>query len=424
MGSLGDFGSPIHPLAPPNVTCNVTQLVYLIQVGSRTRERPLRFASSSTLGLVAFAATALALSPDVGADSWRLPKKTRYCSANGQYCVIVIPRPIDSALDAFDAEIVDPASGKEARLFPEFDSTVSPGKPPDPPAPVPKGCKAVFSRRTPVGERDKVEFDLLNDIAPVNVLVADNGEYVVTLDNWHLKGYGPTTVTIYRADGTLVRYLGLDELLSPADIAGLPRSVSSIHWYDTATIDDAAGVLRLGIRSHYERTCDGPAEVAISLRDGQPTHPMRDMLLRWRVDVRVVEAPEFVTATGNTPFSCDGISPEDVGTVPSIELLGDHVQLAPPAYPELPRVARVSGEIPVELVVGENGHVLCARALVNHNLGFSDTSLSSAIDWRFRPSTTRRRGQLLVRFETWAGCDGDEADDKQLEFVPLAQSDP
>lgn len=364
---------------------------------------------------------AFLLSPEIRADSWRLPKKTRYCSANEQYCVTVLPRPIENALAAFDDEIVDPASGKQARLFSEFDSTASPSRPP---APTPKGCKAVLFRRTPWGKRDKVTVDLLNDIAPVNVLVADSGEYFVTLDNWHLKGYGPTTVTIYRADGTVVRYLGLDDFLSPADIAGLRRSISSIHWYKTATLDEAAGVLRLGIRSYYERTCDGPAEVVISLREGQLTHPVRDMLLRWRVDVRVVEAPEFVTATGNTPFSCDGISPEDVGTVASIELLGDRVQLAPPAYPELPRVAHLSGEIPVELVVGENGHVLCARALVNHNLGFSDTSLSSAIDWRFRPSTTRRRGQLLVRFETWAGCDGDEANDKQLEFVPLARSDP
>ena len=71
---------------------------------------------------------------------------------------------------------------------------------------------------------------LLNEAAPVEVVVADDGRHVVTLDEWFRLGFGPHVVVLYGHDGTPTRALSLDEFLPANYIAALPHSISSIHW--------------------------------------------------------------------------------------------------------------------------------------------------------------------------------------------------
>lgn len=70
--------------------------------------------------------------------------------------------------------------------------------------------------------------NLLNPVAPVEFLVADNG-HLVTIDNWHNVGYGKV-VSIYNLRGKLIRAYELRDLFQPEEIERFPHSVSSIHW--------------------------------------------------------------------------------------------------------------------------------------------------------------------------------------------------
>lgn len=74
---------------------------------------------------------------------------------------------------------------------------------------------------------------LVNDCAPVDVSVADNGRYVVTLDDWGHVGSLP--VVIYGHRGKVVMVHNLDSLFNDrAEVTLLVRSISSVWWRDDA----------------------------------------------------------------------------------------------------------------------------------------------------------------------------------------------
>lgn len=74
---------------------------------------------------------------------------------------------------------------------------------------------------------------LKNPIAPVDFFVSDDGR-LVTIDNWHNRGYG-AVVVIYANDGAVVKSYALSDLFSAAEIEAFSHSVSSIHWHDGPT---------------------------------------------------------------------------------------------------------------------------------------------------------------------------------------------
>jgi hypothetical protein len=89
--------------------------------------------------------------------------------------------------------------------------------------------------------------ELLNPTAPVEVLVATDGRYVVTLDDWGKVGYGPNVVVIYGPGGELVRNLALEDLLTEEEIAVVPHSASSRWWRGDSELDEVEGVLVLRV---------------------------------------------------------------------------------------------------------------------------------------------------------------------------------
>jgi hypothetical protein len=70
---------------------------------------------------------------------------------------------------------------------------------------------------------------LPNPVAPVEFFVSNDGR-LVTLDNWHNKGYG-TAIAVYAADGKVVKSYTLADIFSAEEIQAFPHSVSSIHWH-------------------------------------------------------------------------------------------------------------------------------------------------------------------------------------------------
>lgn len=176
-----------------------------------------------TGSFVALLVLILFVHASVRADSWELPRKTKYYSLDRKYCLEMIPKKLESQLAYFE----DKVKGKEnaGAVKGQKDNR----------------AKGIFYVRGSIGYSKKFEFPLLNEVSPVTALVSNKG-YVVTFDNWHMAGYGDNVVVIYRSDGTLVRKFGLNDLFTEGDIERFKHSVSSIWWGGEHYINDKKGI--------------------------------------------------------------------------------------------------------------------------------------------------------------------------------------
>jgi hypothetical protein len=186
------------------------------------------------LALLALAAALV--TPQARGDSWAAAQTREVFSGSREYFVRVIPG--ESLGDTFGF-----AGAKKGRY-----------------------ASAEFYRRAPDRSYQLVaEATLLNPVAPVDVLVADSG-HLVALDNWHNVGYG-RVVSIYDAQGKLVRAYELRELFGPEEIKRFPHSMSSIHWRNgpayirqdqkTALVTVAAGAdFLFGVESGQFKYCE------------------------------------------------------------------------------------------------------------------------------------------------------------------------
>lgn len=96
----------------------------------------------------------------------------------------------------------------------------------------PKGphAKAEFYQRRADGAYAPVAVvPLVNPVAPVDFFVTDRG-HLVTLDNWHNRGYGKAFV-LYSPSGALIWSYDLADLFSKEEIEQFEHSVSSIMWH-------------------------------------------------------------------------------------------------------------------------------------------------------------------------------------------------
>ncbi|MBN1420137.1 MAG: hypothetical protein JXP34_15265 [Planctomycetes bacterium] len=178
------------------------------------------------------AAVAGARGPAI-ADSWPNATPKRFASASGQYVFRTTP------LSGF---------GEQARR---------PGR-----------CEGALFRVDDGKEVPVWRRPLINNVSPVTAMVADEGPFVVTFDEW--GGIGRLPVVIYDPQGNLVdvynlRGLGLDWRKDPIEV-----SASSIHWNRDALIffgpEDT-----LIIRLHWGRV------IRIGLRTGRVLETPRDI---------------------------------------------------------------------------------------------------------------------------------------------------
>ena len=137
--------------------------------------------------------------PQARADDWAAPLTREVFSASREYFVRVVPGKSLGDTYGFASQ----EKGPYARA--EF-----------------------YRRSQDRSYRLVAEESLLNPVAPLEFLVADNG-HLVTLDNWHNVGYGKV-VAIYDARGKLIRAYELRELFDAEEIKRFPHSMSSIHW--------------------------------------------------------------------------------------------------------------------------------------------------------------------------------------------------
>lgn len=167
----------------------------------------LRRFSSAALALT------LLIAPAAFADSWMLPATREYLSADQQARLTVTPRELTSQVDFFRDKVDGKASAGQR---PDSAATTASGK---------------LERKTTGGKWQVVwQHALVNDVSPTSALVAAQGKYTVTFDNWHSVGFGDDVVVIYDTAGKLVRSMALKDFLPEDYVLALPRSVSSLHW--------------------------------------------------------------------------------------------------------------------------------------------------------------------------------------------------
>lgn len=183
------------------------------------------------------------------ADSWSLPEEATYTSEDGRWRLTVTPLELSSQLAYFE----DKVAGKDKA-----------GARPD----GHEKARGLLQKRTGKDWTTVWNKALLNDVAPVDVLIASTGQ-AVTLDNWHTMGRGDETIVIYDVKGLPVCSLGLYDLLPAVVVDNLPRSVSSIQWRTASRVSDDGDVLLLAIASpHVMKINHGlidPAENAFEL---------------------------------------------------------------------------------------------------------------------------------------------------------------
>lgn len=193
------------------------------------------------------AAAALAFGLRASADSWALPRPHKYYSESRRYYLEVIP-PV---LESHSQYLAEKKPGTARGAGDDY-------------------CRGVFYRQKDDGAYEKVwERRLSNQVAPVEVLVSDGGQYVATFDNWHFVGQGDDVVVIYGPGGRLVRKMALTDIVPKT--SNLPRSVNSIFWGGKHYIDERSLQLVLKVLSGWTpHAQEGEfREVRVDLRTGE-----------------------------------------------------------------------------------------------------------------------------------------------------------
>jgi hypothetical protein len=201
-------------------------------------------------------------------------------------------------------------------------------------------------------------------------------------------------IVIYRTDGSLVRSLSLEDVLTAKDIEVLPKSVSSIQWGAQHYIDEDRHllVLRIARCTGLDLCLEEPPEVAIHLADGTLFRPARDLLpqLEPTVSARPGTTPngQDWQADPGDPLCASQASFSRAPEVPFDSLHVATTDLALPSFTELARKARVQGSVILELLVDKDT-ITCVRTIKGLPLGLTGSARDAALQWRFLPSPDR-----------------------------------
>ncbi len=316
-----------------------------------------------------FSLTILCIFPIVThADTWAMPKERSVCSVNNKYCLKVIPKKLTNQLDYF-GDKVDEKENAGA------DKGAKNNK-----------CRGIFYVRDANGIlRKRWEIDLLNEVAPVDVLVSDQGDYVITFDNWHSVGYGDDVVAIYSAtSGKLIKNFGLSEFLTEHDIHSLPRSTSSIWWGDEHFIDQANRQLVLQV-AKGKRTFEKDVkyfQIRVELSSGKVLDEKRDRFSSLQFKIEQIGELNNVDENVLEGVAVACLNGEDANRITNEELTERIKSEVLPEYPPAAKAVRAQGTVIVAIRVNKDGTVACSEAISGHPL-LRATLVNAAKKWTF-----------------------------------------
>lgn len=259
-------------------------------------------------------------------------------------------------------------------------------------------------------------FRLQEERLPGRVLISDDGESVVLLGEGDRRwdALGSHAVVLYRSDGSLVRSLSLEDLLTSGDLreAGGFSSRPTYPWASTG-IDEVRGVLVLQLERRLpddSSTEERLATLEVDLETGLPLQPKRDLLPQPRAILSNVA--DEATYTANSPWDDDSgctpswdaaLSAGHVEQLSNAELRAHAIAAPLPGYTELGRKARVTGTVVIELQISERGNVEAACFVKSLPMALGRNALFAAQRWRFRPieaqgKPVRAVGRLAFEF--------------------------
>ena len=236
-----------------------------------------------------------------------------------------------------------------------------------------------------------------------DVFVSDSGRYLVALER--LYGACGTRasaedpfVTIYTAEGALVGSLNVGDVLGSWDLWNVSWMRNSEAVYGLRQESDGREVFVVKIETSDENWVERRIDVAtVALLD-----PKTDIFPKPRVYATPVDVPlrDYLAPPADCAAAFDA---PDVVRMQSRHLYGRAVSGPMPMFPEVMQKARIRGPVIVDVVVSEDGDVLCSRA---SKLPFGGTEAASnaARRWRFTPMWIDGRrvkfaGELVFHFE-------------------------
>ncbi|MEP7011779.1 MAG: energy transducer TonB [Acidobacteriota bacterium] len=310
-----------------------------------------------------------------------------------------------SAQNRFAFEL--PPNHPEARE--RYLSALAPNGRLEPSDPQPVGSLLALSAD---GEEERLSsFRLADETLPERFLVTDDGLFVVAFDLRDSTAGGRKGNTlIYRAEGSLVARLTLDDLLTPDDLEALRSSWSvsscgSVPGRLSAALDDGRDLLILKLN---ESTI--PHEIAIDLKTGTLLTPRRDLLPHMRLTISSGLPTGILGPAWNPPVCVgpsDAIEPElafssELVREPPPSFYDHSIERPLPTYTEIAKRARLRGTVEVEVVVSETGSVSCAR-VTRLSMRLDTSAEAAALRWKFQPfvvdgKPVRTIGRFSFRF--------------------------
>ena len=314
----------------------------------------------------------LGLSYVVKADTWRLPTAEKYCSENKKYCFKVEPKKLESQLSYFQDKVDEKENaGADKKVKENY-------------------CKGTFFTKG----KKLWKIQLNNEVSPVTALVSNNGDYVITFDNWHGVGYGDNVVAIYNGStGRLIKKLGLSDFLTESDIYNLPASTSSIHWRGTHQIDYEKKQLILKVVKPGKN--EEYFDVHIELANGAVLDEVVDRIpsLQFLLATKETEEKKSQYLVNTESSSCQ--SQENAVEISTAELNKKILHKELPEYPVAAKAVRATGESILEVVVSENGNVACVNPISGHPL-LRATLNNSIKNWKFEGNSTKYKGKIII----------------------------
>lgn len=235
-----------------------------------------------------------------------------------------------------------------------------------------------------------------------DVFVSDSGRYLVALERLSSACYERAApddpfVTVYTAEGALVGSL------TGRDVLGSWDSWGVLFWqnnvvYELRQESDTREVFVVKIQT----TDTDWVERRIDVATAALLDPKTDIFPKPRVYATPVDVSprDYVTPSADCAAAFDA---PDVVRMQSRHFYARAVFGPVPEYPSIMFKARVRGPVIVDVVVSEEGQVLCTRA---SKLPFGGTEAASdaARRWRFTPMWINGRrvkfaGEVVFHFE-------------------------
>ena len=315
------------------------------------------------------------------ADSWALPEKKTVCSENKKFCFKVIPKKLAGQLDYFeDKEAGKENAGADKREKENY-------------------AKGIFYARDKFGNlRERWKIKLVNEVSPVDILVSNEGDYVITFDNWHNVGYGNDVVVIYdAADGKLVKNLGLSDFLTDSDIENLPRTSSSIWWRGKHFIEtpEKRLVLRVTKGRPPSEKESNYFQVRVDLSTGSVLDEKRDRFpsLQFLLEQFDANQEQNINAISKNEKENECFAGKNPQKLSAADFLKKVIAKEMPAYPPAAKAVGATGNVIVEVLVSESGEAACARVISGHPL-LSNSVLAGVKKWKFEKSDASYSGYI------------------------------